>query len=300
MPHGMQFRSKLLLLTSTVLLSAFLFSQELLIGDANFQPEEHLEEPEDKSGGEVQLVQYQPPRVGVFVGAFKAETTQKVGRARAVVTSHPTAAASRVYSLSVTLLGIRGRRPWSKHQADQDLVLRGMDLLGNGSVMALGQVRKEQEWLSNRVASKEGGQRWCRLEAFLESFDGGSSQAKVLHPENRSHIVAEVVSPDCSFSLHLNLEKVDLELLSRKVLNYGVLMNTLTLLQLRSFLSQMRHHEEEHATVAKLSALGIAMQALMDAYDSFLHLSVAAPVQVLNTYSFAVVSMLKFSLFALV
>eukprot|EP00434_Breviolum_minutum_P044193 symbB.v1.2.039442.t1/scaffold6568.1/size17006/2 len=36
----MQFRSKLLLLTSTVLLSAFLFSQELLIGDANFQPEE--------------------------------------------------------------------------------------------------------------------------------------------------------------------------------------------------------------------------------------------------------------------
>ena len=70
-------------------------------------------------------------------------------------------------------------------------------------------------------------------------------------------------------------------------------MNTLTLLQLRSFLSQMRHHEdlqggtchrrqhmavgldswtypqlipqvmmfkEEHATVAKLSALGIAMQ----------------------------------------
>ncbi|CAK9099728.1 Transmembrane E3 ubiquitin-protein ligase FLY1 (Protein FLYING SAUCER 1) (RING-type E3 ubiquitin transferase FLY1) [Durusdinium trenchii] len=93
---------------------------------------------------------------------------------------------------------------------------------------------------------------------------------------------------------------VDLELLSRKVLNYGVLMNTLTLLQLRSFLSQMRYHEEEHATVTKLSALGIAMQALMDAYDSFLHLSVAAPVQVLNTYSFAVVSMLKFSLFALV
>lgn len=108
------------------------------------------------------------------------------------------------------------------------------------------------------------------------------------------------VSPDCSFSLHLELQKVDLEVLSRKVLNYGVLMNTLTLLQLRSFLSQMRHHEEEHATVTKLSALGIAMQALMDAYDSFLHLSVAAPVQVLNTYSFAVVSMLKFSLFALV
>eukprot|EP00434_Breviolum_minutum_P040607 symbB.v1.2.036086.t1/scaffold5017.1/size46094/1 len=165
-----------------------------------------------------------------------------------------------------------------KH-VSQGLDVCSMDLLGNGSVMALGQVRKEQEWLSNRVASKEGGQRWCRLEAFLESFDGGSSQAKVLYPENRSHIVAEVVSPDCSFSLHLNLEKVDLELLSRKVLNYGVLMNTLTLLQLRSFLSQMRHHEEEHATVAKLSALGIAMQALMDAYDSFLHLSVAAPVQ---------------------
>lgn len=58
--------------------------------------------------------------------------------------------------------------------------------------------------------------------------------------------------------------------------------------------------QEEQAAVTKLSASCIAMQALMDAYDSFLHLSVAAPVQMLNTYSFAVVSMLKFSLFALV
>ncbi|CAJ1336250.1 unnamed protein product [Effrenium voratum] len=105
-----------------------------------------------------------------------------------------------------------------------------------------------------------------------------SSQAQARSPASLS---AEIVSPDCSFGLRVALRKVDLELLSRKVLNYGVLMNTLTLLQLRSFLSQMRHHEEEHATVAKLSALGIAMQ-------------------VLNTYSFAVVSMLKFSLFALV
>lgn len=297
----MQFRSKLLLLTCVVLLSAFILSEELLIEDASFQPEELFEEGKSRhEDGEVaKLMEYQPPRVGVFVGAFRTKTAEKVGRARAVVTSHPTAAASRVYSLAVTLLGSRGRRPWSKHQGDQELVLRGMDLLGNGSVLALGQVRKEQEWLSNRVAHKEGGERWCRLEAFLESFDDAHLQ-EAPQRENRSNIAAEVVSPDCSFSLHLELQKVDLEVLSRKVLNYGVLMNTLTLLQLRSFLSQMRHHEEEHATVTKLSALGIAMQALMDAYDSFLHLSVAAPVQVLNTYSFAVVSMLKFSLFALV
>eukprot|EP00913_Durusdinium_trenchii_P006981 g6566.t1 len=148
----------------------------------------------------------------------------------------------------------------------------------------------------------------CLLEVaarppLKDQSEDPSSEAVRFSHENRSHIAAEVISPDCSFSLQLELQKVDLELLSRKVLNYGVLMNTLTLLQLRSFLSQMRYHEdclEEHATVTKLSALGIAMQALMDAYDSFLHLSVAAPVQVLNTYSFAVVSMLKFSLFALV
>lgn len=294
----MHFRSKLLLLTCVVLLSAFIFSEELIFdGDLNFQPEEHLEELDQKSGRETPI-DYKPPRVGVFIGSF--QMSQRAGRARAVVTSHPTAAASRVYSLSVTLLGARGRRPWNKRQDDQELVLRGMDLLGNGSVMALGQVRKEQEWLSTRSITDSEGEKYCRLEALLHQSEDPSSEAVRFSHENRSHIAAEVISPDCSFSLQLELQKVDLELLSRKVLNYGVLMNTLTLLQLRSFLSQMRYHEEEHATVTKLSALGIAMQALMDAYDSFLHLSVAAPVQVLNTYSFAVVSMLKFSLFALV
>lgn len=216
------------------------------------------------------------------------------------MTSHPTAAAARVSSLALTLLATRSRRPiWNpSREDDQELVLRGLDVTGDGAVMALGQTAKK---------NREDGQQWCRLESFLKTLDG-SAAANAEEPApatsrlsaNGTNLEAELVSPDCGFSLHIELEKVDLEYLGKKVVNYAVLMNTLTLVQLRGFLSQMRHHEEEHASVTKLSVLGIAMQALMDAFDSFLHLSVAAPVQALNTYNFAVVSMLKFSLFALV
>ena len=81
--------------------------------------EEHLEEQPDAAG-----VDYRPPRVGVFIGSFRSEEAQ--GRARGVVTSHPTAATSRVYSFSVSLFGSRRRRPW-KQQGDQELVFRGTD-----------------------------------------------------------------------------------------------------------------------------------------------------------------------------
>merc|ERR1711907_610543 len=62
-------------------------------------------------------------------------------------------------------------------------------------------------------------------------------------------------------------------------------------------MGQMRY-TEEGPSVAKLSIVCIAVQALMDAYDSFLHLSLSASSRYMfNT--FAIISPFKFVLFAL-
>ena len=54
----------------------------------------------------------------------------------------------------------------------------------------------------------------------MSSFSACEPRAKA--KENGSRIWGDVVSPDCSFSIHLELLKVDLATLGRKVLNYGV------------------------------------------------------------------------------
>merc|ERR1719262_2086176 len=102
---------------------------------------------------------------------------------------------------------------------------------------------------------------------------------------------------DCGFALRLAAESVDIQHIGQKVIHYAIWVNFLTIIQIRCFLSQMRH-TDEGPSAAKLSIVGIAVQALMDAYDSFLHLSLSASSQYMfNT--FAIVSLFKFVLFAL-
>lgn len=108
---------------------------------------------------------------------------------------------------------------------------------------------------------------------------------------------AEVVSADCGFSLSLTAKSIDVARIGRKVIRYAIWTNLLTAIQIRCFLAQMRH-TEEGPSAAKLSLVGIAAQALLDGYDSFLHLCLSASSQYMfNT--FAVISLFKFVLFAL-
>ena len=71
----------------------------------------------------------------------------------------------------------------------------------------------------------------------------------------------------------------------------------LTVLQIRFFLSQMQYTEST-SSVGKVSVLTIGLLALVDAYDSFLHLSLGLTAQYMfNT--FAVIALFKFILFAM-
>jgi len=102
---------------------------------------------------------------------------------------------------------------------------------------------------------------------------------------------------DCGLSMVFAAEAVDIRLLTQKVVHYSIWANVLTILQIRCYLVQMRH-TEEGPSAAKVSIMCIAMQALMDAYDSFLHLCLGLSSQYMfNTI--AVISLFKFILFSL-
>ncbi|CAE8637803.1 unnamed protein product [Polarella glacialis] len=264
-----------------------------------------------------------PPTLGVYVGTytlFRNNSQDKTGAVKATLASVPTAAmAVRSTSLAVTLVGARSEasRRWvSGHgDADQDMQFQCLDLgAADGRLLALGLVDQDdfaaetqQPWVGLRrsdqalpgypgdvemmppdVARRQT--RQCQLEGVLSS--------EVTNGINS--FSAQMVSSECGLRLQMALHFVDLDNVGRKVFNYGVWISFLTMVQIRLVVMQMRYTEGGGASSAKLSALAIAAQALMDAYDSFLHLSVSSsPIHISNTYNFAVVSMLKFSLFAL-
>lgn len=133
----------------------------------------------------------------------------------------------------------------------------------------------------------------------LAAIAGGQQQASGI-PDTfarAEHLQADMFSPDCGFSLHLATELFDVELFARKVTHYSLWANALTIIQIRCVIAQMRY-TDEGTSAAKLSMASIAVQALMDAYDSFLHLSLTASSQYMVN-SFALISMFKFILFAL-
>lgn len=123
----------------------------------------------------------------------------------------------------------------------------------------------------------------------------GDSATEVF--KQRSSLVGKATAQDCGFSLDLSARVVDFQRVGRKVMHYAVWTIFLTFLQMRCYFWQIAH-TYEGLSAGRLSLTGIAMQALMDAYDSFLHLSLSAGSHFMFNM-FAVVSVVKFIFFTL-
>merc|ERR1719443_2430256 len=92
--------------------------------------------------------------------------------------------------------------------------------------------------------------------------------------------------------------EVDIQKLEQKAVQYMIWVGMLTTAQIRCLLVQMRHTDDGLAA-AKVSFACMSFQALVDAYDSFLHLYLGLTTPYLfNTL--AVISVLKFVLFSLI
>ncbi|KAF4675802.1 hypothetical protein FOL47_007228 [Perkinsus chesapeaki] len=123
------------------------------------------------------------------------------------------------------------------------------------------------------------------------------SAGEVMVLDGKKVATGTVVSDNCGFKISMNLREIDVKKLGRKVINYSILNNIITILQIRFFLLQMQHGESNNGH-AKVSLLCIGIQALMDAYDSLIHLFLGLSAQFMfNTFS--VVALFKFILFSM-
>lgn len=215
------------------------------------------------------------------------------GPIRMTVLSQPSSAMGvGISSISLSLASSYGLSVGSFGFHDADFLLKGIELAGVNRLTATG--------VSDPANFVYFGKDSCRLDAVFElgemPLEVGADGTQETHARPNV-FVGQVHSVDCDFAMSLTADMIDIQRAGQKVVHYAIWVNLLTVIQIRCFLAQMRY-TDEGPSVAKLSIVGIAVQALMDAYDSFLHLSLSASSRYMfNT--FAIISLFKFVLFAL-
>jgi len=213
------------------------------------------------------------------------------GTLRLSLASQQTSIASvRVSSVAMTFVRSGGNRGLRGFRASE-MHFSGMEFAGVGEVTATG-------------TSKPGhfhtvGGRSCRLDVSLRLPRPRAALATLsLKQGARAESLAGwLVASDCGFTGDFTAEAVDMVHLSQKVVHYSIMANALAILQMRFYLLQMRH-TEEGPSAAKVSVICIALQALMDAYDSFLHLCLGLSTQYMFN-ALAIVALFKFIIFSL-
>jgi len=262
-------------------------------------------------GGRLPASGLSSPGTELYRGSYWMESNGTVvekGALRMSLVSHHTGVSSvQISSISMSLLTNDGAKHGGGSFASQqskDLVFSGIELGDVGRLTATGAADPSRFGLF--------GQRACRVDAVVhvqssesrtqqttEDGDAGPDDADAGRDGGATSttMAGQVSAVECGFSVHFDAETIDIMAFTQKVVHYSIWTNLLTILQIRCFLLQMRH-TEEGPSAAKVSILCIAMQALMDAYDSFLHLALGLSTQYMfNTI--AVVSLFKFILFSL-
>jgi len=287
----MQARCSVIFLACTAILGLNLLVEEVLrIDETAGQDQVSGQEP--GAAGQDPLA----PRVpGVltelFVGqyVFRANGTKLAeGVARLALGSRQTSAMGvQLSSVSIVLVG--GNVPKSEWEEAQDVefLLAGVELSGARELAASG--------LADPSTLGLGAASPCHLDAVV-SILGQRPQSESGSSEQRE-LAGGVSSADCGFSFELKAEAVDLQQAGQKAVHYALWANFLTVVQMRCFISQMRH-TDEGSSAGKLSLVAMAIQAWIDAYDALLHLGMSASSRHLfNKFGF--VALPKFMLFAL-
>lgn len=248
------------------------------------------------------------PSSALFRGTYRLESnhsTIEEGNLIMKLVSQQTSVESvRISSISMGLLSPGGRT--SVVSSQSDFLFSGIAFGNAGELTATGS--------SDPTRFPHFGSKSCRVDAVVHRGEKGPKSSIEAIPGTRDKsdesaddalgfigdtgsIAGEVAGVDCGFSVMFSADTVNVLYLTQKVVHYSIWVNLLTILQIRCYLVQMRH-TDEGPSAAKVSILCIAMQAMMDAYDSFLHLCLGLSSQYMfNTI--AVVSLFKFILFSL-
>lgn len=284
-------RCGLVFLTCSLFIAVNLVTEELWGLDRAPQEEGEVFGLRGSTGGVAQSAELYK---GDFVLMASYNSTKLLeGPLRMTVLSQASSAMGvRISSVSLSLASTSGLSVGSFGFHDADFLLKGVELSGVNRLTATG--------VSDPANFVYFGTDSCRLDGVFElselSSDASTLDGQQTHMRPNT-FVGQVHSVDCDFSMSFSADMIDIQRVGQKVVHYAIWVNILTVIQIRCFLSQMRY-TDEGPSVAKLSIVGIAVQALMDAYDSFLHLSLSASSRYMfNT--FAIISLFKFVLFAL-
>mmetsp|Transcript_7369 Transcript_7369/g.20620 ORF Transcript_7369/g.20620 Transcript_7369/m.20620 type:complete len:508 (-) Transcript_7369:108-1631(-) len=230
----------------------------------------------------------------LYRGSYRLEMTSsgeavETGTLRLMLASQQTSVTS-VQMSSISMVLLRPSRQNSFMVTSADLRLTGVEYTDAGKVTASG--------AADTAHFAKFASTPCHVHAAMQLSSGNADTGGSSGDKGASNsVTGEVVAKECGFSVIFSGEAVDIPHLTQKVVHYSIWANILTIIQIRCFLMQMRH-TEEGPSAAKVSVVCIAMQALMDAYDSFLHLCLGLASQYMfNTI--AVVSLFKFILFSL-
>jgi len=302
MPEG---RCDLILLGWTAFVGFNLLSDFLWSGN----PQQASGSSTKGSDAAAALGSLAPAPSELFRGQYRLVANGSVheeGNLRLALASQQTSIASvRVSSLAMTFVRSGGNSGLRAFRASE-MHFSGVEFAGVGEVTATGHF------------ATLGG-RSCRLDVSLRLGGGGpqlassaasrgGSQQGEAPPEKgkRGSVPASarteslagwLVATGCGFSGDFAAEAVDMVHLSQKVVHYSIMANALAILQMRFYLLQMKH-TEEGPSAAKVSVICIALQALMDAYDSFLHLCLGLSTQYMFN-AIAIVALFKFIIFSL-
>lgn len=105
-----------------------------------------------------------------------------------------------------------------------------------------------------------------------------------------------VGSTNCGFSIELTAEQINLTKLKRKIVNYSIMNNALSLALIKLFIDQMRILDS-NSSFARLSVYTVIMQSIADSLESMLNFFVGISVQFLFNI-FIIIALFKFILFS--
>lgn len=227
----------------------------------------------------------------IYMGSYTLEsngTLLEEGLIRLGFGAQPSSLMS-VHVSSASLALLPKERQHSYGPLQSQLLFTGVEFGGAGRTIAIGN--------TDPRTFRQFGPRAC---VVYTSFDSGFEAAAVEHLGDHPaspRISGEVVAEKCGFRLSFSSLVVDQDYLSSKVVHYSVWVSIICLWQIRCFLHQLSQADDGPA-VSKVSMLCIAIQALTDAYDSFLHLCLGLSSQYLFN-SMSMVALFKFLLCSL-
>ena len=132
----------------------------------------------------------------------------------------------------------------------------------------------------------------CALDKINITFVESTGSSEI----SQGTSVGSISSSQCKFSIDFDLAQINLNRLKRKIVNYSIFNNGLTLALIKLYIDQIRI-VDSNSTYARISMMSVIMQSITDSLDSMINFFTGLSIQFLFNI-FIIISLFKFILFS--